>query len=147
MVQQSQYSFFVIHATGVLPILINPEYLAINVSSAGILQSQLSLYYQMKSLPLIIMKSVEWSLSLGLGRARIGGEKKDNKSLHRILLNQNIASISGRSKLIVKMNVWKSLGAFHLFKRDCLHCFAPRQYKNDSVAHTFLLYFYKPFFT
>jgi hypothetical protein len=61
MVQQSQYSFFVKHATGVLPNLINPEYLAINVLSAEILQSQLSLYYQMKNVSLIIMKSVEWS--------------------------------------------------------------------------------------
>ena len=70
MVQQSQYLFFVKHAAGVLLILINPEYLAINVSSAGILQSQLSLYYQTKSLPLIIMKSVEWSYSLGLRKSK-----------------------------------------------------------------------------
>jgi hypothetical protein len=34
------------------------------------------------------------------------------------------------------MNVWKSLDALHLFRRDC---FAPRQYKNDLGVSSLLL--------
>ena len=74
MVQQSHYSFFVRYVIGVLSILINPEYLAINVSSARILQSQLSLYYQMKSLTLIIMKSVELEFGLRKSKDKRGKE-------------------------------------------------------------------------